>query len=584
MSTSKSEQLSEDPSENPSENPSGKPLGRLLVEKGVISEDQLRIALLEQGKRHLPLGRLMVGLGFLSEATIRDVMAESLGQESVDLSSSIVDAAAIKLIPKDVARRFLLLPLALDKNERTLTLAIADPDNIIALDQVRALIKDEYRLITQIARESEIIRSIDQYYGFELSIDGILHEIEPGEMDYQSLQTGVDEVSQPVVRLIDALLSDAVQRGASDIHFEPESSFLRIRYRVDGVLHQVRSLHKSFWSSMAVRLKVMSNMNIAETRAPQDGRISLRLSGRPIDFRVASQPTTHGENLVLRILDRQKGIVPLEYLGLPEETLANLRIMIARPEGIILVTGPTGSGKTTTLYSVLSHINTEAVNIMTLEDPVEYPMVMIRQTSVNEAAKLDFASGVRSMLRQDPDIILVGEIRDHPTAEMAFRAAMTGHQVYSTLHSNSAIGAIPRLLDIGMLPDIMAGNIIGIVAQRLIRVLCRHCKEPYEPSAPEIKLLGILPDQPAQTIYRPAGCDLCGQNGYNGRVAIMELLKMDQDIDELIARRATGREIKTLALEKGFRPLIEDAIQRVMDGVTSLSEVTRVVDVTQRIA
>ena len=580
MSISSKEEITE---ETP-ENPSGKPLGRLLVEKGVISEDQLRIALLEQSKRHLPLGRLMVGLGFLSEATIRDVMAESLGQESVDLSSSIVDAAAIKLIPKDMARRFLLLPLALDKNEKTLTLAIADPDNIIALDQVRALIKDEYRLITQIARESEIIRSIDQYYGFELSIDGILHEIEPGEMEYQSLQTGVDEFSQPVVRLIDALLSDAVQRGASDIHFEPESSFLRIRYRVDGVLHQVRSLHKSFWPTMAVRLKVMSNMNIAETRAPQDGRISLRLSGRPIDFRVASQPTTHGENLVLRILDRQKGIVPLEYLGLPEETSANLRLMIARPEGIILVTGPTGSGKTTTLYSVLSHINNEAVNIMTLEDPVEYPMVMIRQTSVNEAAKLDFASGVRSMLRQDPDIILVGEIRDHPTAEMAFRAAMTGHQVYSTLHSNSSIGAIPRLLDIGMLPDIMAGNIIGIVAQRLVRVLCRHCKEPYAPSEAEIKLLGILPDQSAQTIYRPVGCDLCEHNGYNGRVAIMELLKMDQDIDELIARRATGREIKTVALDKGFRPLMEDAIQRVLDGVTSLSEVSRVVDLTQRVA
>ena len=575
MSTSSTEELSD--------NPSGKPLGRLLVEQGVISEDQLRIALLEQSKRHLPLGRLMVGLGFLSEATIRDVMAESLGHESVDLSSSIVDAAAIKLIPKDMARRFLLIPLALDKNEKTLTLAIADPDNIIALDQVRALIKDEYRLITQIARESEIIRSIDQYYGFELSIDGILHEIEPGEMEYQSLQTGVDEFSQPVVRLIDALLSDAVQRGASDIHFEPESSFLRIRYRVDGVLHQVRSLHKSFWPTMAVRLKVMSNMNIAETRAPQDGRISLRLSGRPIDFRVASQPTTHGENLVLRILDRQKGIVPLEYLGLPEETEANLRLMIARPEGIILVTGPTGSGKTTTLYSVLSHINNEGVNIMTLEDPVEYPMVMIRQTSVNEAAKLDFASGVRSMLRQDPDIILVGEIRDHPTAEMAFRAAMTGHQVYSTLHSNSSIGAIPRLLDIGMLPDIMAGNIIGIVAQRLVRVLCRHCKDPYAPSETEIKLLGILPDQPAQTIYRPAGCDLCEHKGYNGRVAIMELLKMDQDIDELIARRATGREIRTVALEKGFRPLMEDAVQRVLDGATSLSEVSRVVDLTQRV-
>jgi len=525
----------------------------------------------------------MVGLGFLSEATIRDVMSESLGQESVDLASVIVDASAIRLIPKDMARRFLLLPLALDTSHRVLTLAIADPDNIIALDQVRALVRDEYRIVTQLASESEIIRAIDQYYGFELSIDGILHEIEPGEMDYQALQVGADEFSQPVVRLIDALLSDAVQRGASDIHFEPESSFLRIRYRIDGVLRQMRSLHKSFWPAMVVRMKVMSNMNIAETRAPQDGRISLRLSGRPIDFRVASQPTTHGENMVLRVLDRQKGIVPLEYMGLPEEALATLRIMIARPEGIILVTGPTGSGKTTTLYSVLNHINTEAVNIMTLEDPVEYPMAMIRQTSVNEAAKLDFAGGVRSMLRQDPDIILVGEVRDHPTAEMAFRAAMTGHQVYTTLHTNSAIGAIPRLLDIGMLPDIMAGNIIGIIAQRLVRVLCRHCKQPYTPDATEMKLLGISGEQSVPTIYRSVGCDACEHHGFNGRVAIMELLKMDQDIDELVARRATVREIKTMALSKGFRPLIVDAVQRVMDGVTSLDEISRVVDLTERL-
>lgn len=562
---------------------SQKPLGQLLVEKGVISEDQLRIALLEQNKTHLPLGRLMVGLGFLSEATIRDVMSENLGQESVDLASVIVDASAIKLIPKDMARRFQLLPLALDINHRVLTLAIADPDNIIALDQVRALIRDEYRIVTQLASESEIIRAIDQYYGFELSIDGILHEIEPGEMDYQTLQVGADEFSQPVVRLIDALLSDAVQRGASDIHFEPESSFLRIRYRIDGVLRQMRSLHKSFWPAMVVRLKVMSNMNIAETRAPQDGRISLRLSGRPIDFRVASQPTTHGENMVLRVLDRQKGIVPLEYMGLPEEALATLKIMIARPEGIILVTGPTGSGKTTTLYSVLNHINTEAVNIMTLEDPVEYPMAMIRQTSVNEAAKLDFAGGVRSMLRQDPDVILVGEVRDHPTAEMAFRAAMTGHQVYTTLHTNSSIGAIPRLLDIGMLPDIMAGNIIGIIAQRLVRVLCQHCKQSYTPDVTEMKLLGIPPEQAAPTIYRSVGCDACEHHGFSGRVAIMELLKMDQDIDELVARRATVREIKTMALAKGFRPLIVDAIQRVMDGVTSLDEVSRVIDLTERL-
>ena len=564
-----------------SDNPLQQPFGQILVGKGVISDDQLRIALQEQGKTHQPLGRLLVRLGFLSEATIRDVLSENLGQESVDLATIIVDPVALALIPKDVARRYQLLPLSVDQAGRVLTLAVADPDNIIALDQVRALLKDEYRLITQLASESDILRAIDQYYGFELSIDGILHEIEPGEMEYQTLQSGVNEFSQPVVRLIDALLTEAVQRGVSDIHFEPESSFLRIRYRIDGVLRQVRSLHKSFWPAMVVRLKVMSNMNIAETRAPQDGRISLRLSGRPIDFRVASHPTTHGENLVLRILDRQKGIVPLDQIGLDDSALNMLKMIISKPEGIVLVTGPTGSGKTTTLYSVLNHVNTESVNIMTLEDPVEYPLPQIRQTSVNEAAKMDFASGIRSMLRQDPDIILVGEIRDQPTAEMAFSAAMTGHQVYSTLHTNSAIGAISRLLDIGILPDIMAGNIIGIVAQRLVRVLCNECKYPYTPDAMERQLLGIAAHQDV-TLYRAAGCEACNHQGYKGRLAIMELLKLDYDLDDLISHRASARQIREAALTKGFRPLAMDGIRRIMQGTTSLAEISRVVDLTDR--
>jgi type II secretory ATPase GspE/PulE/Tfp pilus assembly ATPase PilB-like protein len=556
-------------------------VGDLLLEKGVISDDQLHIALQEQKLNHQPLGRLLVSLGFLSEATIRDVLSENLGQQSVNLSTIIVDPAAIKLIPKDIARRYLLLPLSLDTASKFLTIAIADPDNIIALDQVRALLKKEYELGTQLASESDIVRAIDQYYGFELSIDGILHEIEPGEVEYKTLQTGVNEFSQPVVRLIDALLTEAVQQGASDIHFEPESSFLRIRYRIDGVLHQVRSLHKSFWPAMVVRIKVMSGMNIAETRAPQDGRVSLRLSSRPIDFRVSSHPTSHGENLVLRILDRQKGIVPIDKLGLDDAALSTLKLIIAKPEGLVLVTGPTGSGKTTTLYSMLNHVNTEAVNIMTLEDPVEYPIPMIRQTSVNEASKLDFANGIRSMMRQDPDIILVGEIRDHPTAEMAFRAAMTGHQVYSTLHTNSAIGAIPRLLDIGILPDIMAGNIIGIIAQRLVRVLCPHCKLAYHPDHNEQKLLGMHPGV-APVVYRAIGCDLCRNQGYSGRLAIMELLKMDNDIDDLVARRASIRDFKHTALEKGFRPLAADGMRRILQGVTSLAEVTRVVDLTDR--
>jgi len=284
---------------------------------------------------------------------------------------------------------------------------------------------------------------------------------------------------------------------------------------------------------------------------------------------------------VLRILDRQKGLVPINQLGLDESALTLLLSIIAKPEGIVLVTGPTGSGKTTTLYSILSHVNTESVNIMTLEDPVEYPIPLIRQSSVNEAAKLDFASGIRSLMRQDPDIILVGEIRDHATAEMALRAAMTGHQVYSTLHTNSAIGAIPRLLDIGILPDILAGNIIGVMAQRLIRVLCRHCKYPYQPDAAERKLLGLHHNEEV-TLYRAAGCDICRHQGYTGRQAIMEILKMDSDLDDLVARRASIRDIKHAALEKGFRPLAQDGIRRILQGVSSVGEVMRVVDLSDR--
>lgn len=556
-------------------------IGQILIAQGILTEDQLRIALLEQLKSRQPVGKLLVQLGFVSEATLRDALSEKLGLKSVDLSQIVVDPHAIRLVPRDFAKRYNVFPVALDRERNALILAISDTNNIVALDQVRAQLRGQHDLELRLSGESEIARAIDHFYGHELSIDGILHEIETGEIDYQSLQASGDEYSQPVVRLVSALLADAVERGASDIHFEPEASFLRIRYRIDGVLRQIRSLHKTYWPAMAVRIKVMAKMNIAETRAPQDGRISLSLTGRQVDFRVASQITTHGENIVLRILDRQKGIVPLEGLGLQDEHLSMLKRMIARPEGIILVTGPTGSGKTTTLYSILNHINHDGVNIMTLEDPVEYPMTLIRQTSVNEAAKLDFANGIRSLMRQDPDIILVGEIRDEDTAQMAFRASMTGHQVYSTLHSNSAIGAIPRLLDTGLSPEIMAGNIIGIIAQRLVRRLCKHCRQPYEPNEAERRLLGNRAGE-AQRIYRAVGCDHCDYQGYRGRLAIMELLKIDPEIDEMMANRATARELLRRALAKGFRTLADDGVRRVLDGSTSLEELMRVVDLTDR--
>ncbi|WP_334189744.1 GspE/PulE family protein [Noviherbaspirillum sp.] len=559
------------------------PLGTLLIQKGVITEDQLRIALTEQKRSGIPLGKLLTQLGFVTEAIVREALSENLNQQSTDLNNIVVDAAAIKLISKEVAKRYRVFPMVYDKQQRTLMLAMADTSNIVALDQISAMLGKDIGVKPMLAGDSEITRAIDQYYGFELSIDGILQEIETGEINLQSYQSTSDEYSQPMVRLMDALLADAVQRNASDIHFEPEEFFLRIRYRIDGILRQIRSLHKTYWPAMAVRLKVMSNMNIAETRAPQDGRISISFSGRQIDFRASAQPTTHGENVVLRILDRQKGIVPLDGLGLQDNELMLLKLMIARPEGIILVTGPTGSGKTTTLYSVLNHINTESVNIMTLEDPVEYPMPMIRQTSVNESAKMGFASGIRSMMRQDPDVILVGEIRDKETAEMAFSAAMTGHQVYSTLHTNSAIGAIPRLLDIGILPDIMSGNIIGIIAQRLVRRLCLKCRDPHEADEVERRLLGLKDDQPPATVYRAVGCPHCDHQGYKGRLSIMELLKMNGDMDDLIARRATPRELKSAALANGFRPLVEDGVRRVLEGSTSLDEVSRVVDLTDRL-
>ena len=559
-------------------------LGELLVQKGIVSSDQIRIALTEQKKNKDHLGKILVRLGFATEAVVLDVLGGAIGQQSIDLTKVVVDSEAIRLIPKDFARRYRILPLTYELNRNRLTVAMADTFNVVTIDQINALLGGDVDVVPLLATEAHIEKAIDQFYGFELSVDGIVQEIETGEIDYDSIEDDSGEYSQPVVRLVNALMADAVKRGASDIHFEPEHGFLRFRYRIDGVLRQIRSLHKKYWSAIAVRLKVMSGMDIAETRAPQDGRISLSLSGRPIDFRVSSIPTVHGENIVLRILDRQKGLVELNQLGLEDDTLDTLRLMVARPEGIILVTGPTGSGKTTTLYSVLSHLNTESVNIMTLEDPVEYPMGQIRQTTINEAVRLDFASGVRAILRQDPDIILIGEIRDEETAAMAFRAAMTGHQVFATLHTNNALGAIPRLLDLGIRPDIMAGNIIGIIAQRLVRKLCNQCKEAYEPGDLEKRVLGITDSDVPVLIYRANGCLHCDNQGYRGRTSVMELLRFDRDIDGLIAANATIKKINSALSSKGFCTLADAAARRVLEGVTSIDEVSRVIDLTERLS
>ncbi|MGZ5153187.1 MAG: GspE/PulE family protein, partial [Burkholderiales bacterium] len=540
-------------------------------------------ALAEQRHNNIPLGRLLVRLGFVTETAIRDIMARTIGQESIDLSQVVADPEALRLVPQEFARRNRILPIAFHARDQVLTVATTEIFNVVAMDQLRAMLGAHLEIKTQLAAEAQLEDYIDQFYGYELSVDGILKEIETGEIDYDSLQVGGDEYTQPMVRLVNALLVDAVKRGASDIHFEPEYAFMRVRFRIDGVLETVRSLHKTYMPGITVRIKVVSDMNIAETRAPQDGRLSLTLNGRPVDFRVSTQPTIYGENVVLRVLDREKSIISLDRMSLPKDVTDRLAIMLARPEGILIVTGPTGSGKTTTLYSLLAQVNDETVNIMTLEDPVEYPLTLMRQTSVNEVARMDFANGIRSIMRQDPDIILVGEVRDKETAEMAFRAAMTGHQVFTTLHTNSALGAFPRLLDIGIQPDIMAGNIIGVVAQRLVRTLCPQCKEAYEPSREERVLLGEFANQET-LLHRAVGCKQCDNKGYRGRTPVMELLVIDGDMDELIARRSTAKELRTVAMAKGFRPLADAGIQRVLDGVTTLAELARAVDLTGRYA
>ena len=563
-------------------------IGEILISRGQINDDQLHIALQRQKNDNKLLGEELLDLHFITEETMREAVSEAAGYKSFTLSGFVANAATLTLIPKHIAIKHTLFPVSFDPTAGILEIVAANPDDIMARDAIAPFLVQAgqvtgLRVIPEwrIAPSTDVLDAIDKFYDHELSIDGILFELESGELDLNALTQAGVSYSHPIVRLTDALIADAVSRGASDIHFEPEEQFLRIRYRIDGVLRPVRSLAKTNWMAILVRLKVMSGMNIAETRGPQDGRISLSLFGRQIDFRAASHPTIHGENFVLRILDRKSGIVSLDKLGMTDSQLSLLERMLGRPEGILLATGPTGSGKTTTLYSILNHLNNDGVNIMTLEDPVEYPLALTRQTSISETVKLDFSNGIRSLMRQDPDIILVGEIRDHETAEMAMRAAMTGHQVFSTLHTNSALGSISRLHDLGIIDDMFATNLIGVIAQRLVRRLCLLCKQDYVPDAAERRQLGIGGNEKI-TIFRQVGCADCEMQGYKGRLAIMEILRFDHGLIELVARRASLKEITEYALAHQFIPLIEDGIRRVLEGLTSLHEVRRVVDFSER--
>jgi len=561
---------------------SGSDIGTKLLDKKVISEDQLHIAIKERERlgNSKSLGVILVDMGFVSEGALGEILNESAGIKKFDLKASIVDSKLVKKVPKDFAVHNKLLPVSYTND--AILVAMVDVFDIIAIDQIRRFFPPNYRIDPVFVTETEIMHAIDQYYDYEMSIEGILKEIEGGSSTKinDELQLKGDYKS-PMVRLVDAVLNDAVHHGASDLHFEPEAQFLRIRYRVDGKMVQIRSIHKDYWSAFAVRIKIMSGMNIAETRKPQDGRIESEILGRKIDFRVSTQPTINGENIVMRILDEKQSIITIDRLGFSQNSVNLLKKIIKRPEGVIIVTGPTGSGKTTTLYTILNYINSIDKNIMTLEDPVEYHIPLIRQSNIKGDVGMDFATGIKAILRQDPDVILVGEIRDKETAITAIQAAMTGHQVYSSLHTNDALAAIPRLLNIGVPSYLMSGSLIGIIAQRLARKLCNHCKQEVPISDYERKLLGQKYSAVTK-LYKAVGCEKCGESGYKGRVVVAEILPFDRELDEMIVQGRTRKDMLHYSLENGFVPMVEDGLEKVVEGIIDLKELTRVVDLTDR--
>ncbi len=565
---------------NTGDQPRKKRIGERLMDLGLISEDQLKIALQEQRQDKKLIGQILVEMNFLTESALGEVLAESAGAQTFDESSTVLDPNLLSVVPKEVCVRNKILPIAQDK-DGSISVIMADVYNVLAIDQMRRHFPKGVNIKPLYCTESKIFELIDQYYEYEISIDGILREIETGIRDKTQLDGREEGYVNPTVRLVNALLIDAIKMDASDIHFEPEGTFLRLRYRIDGKLQQIRSFHRDYWAAMCVRMKIMSGMNIAESRNPQDGRIAFKALGRDIDFRVATQPTVHGENIVLRILDKSKALVAMDKLGFSEHNEQVLKRCLRRPEGIIVVTGPTGSGKTTTLYSMLSYINSIDVNIMTLEDPVEYQLPLIRQTSVREGS-VDFHSGIKSLMRQDPDIIFVGEVRDEDTALMAVRAALTGHQVFTTLHTNDAMGAIPRLNDIGVPAHLLSGTLIACLAQRLARKLCAKCKQPKRATEQECRLLGVDPSEPP-TIYEPTGCPACNMKGHKGRTAVVEILRIDRGMDELIATHATRNHMTEYALENGFIPMVQDGIAKVLKGEIALDELIDTVDLTDRL-
>jgi len=560
----------------------GRSTGEVLLDMGVLSVEQLEQATAEQRISHLRVGDIALAKGWVTKGDLMEALARRLGVRYLDLAGARLDPIAADLISEKDARRYSAVPVGF-VDGHTLLVAMADPSNIVAIDDLRIL--TGFDIEPALASAEDVtglvgkMSPVDDQISENLQARPLDADEEAALDELRDIREQVD--AAPVVKLVNGVLARAADEGASDVHFEPQAKDLLIRFRHDGVLHQIMTIPKRLQAGVVSRLKIMADLDIAERRIPQDGRIGLTVGGRPIDMRVASLPTVYGEKIVVRLLDRSNVMLRLEELGFSDLALARYKRSFTKPYGAVLVTGPTGSGKSTTLYGTLNILNTPEKNIITVEDPVEYRLAGINQVQINPKAGLTFASGLRSILRCDPDIIMVGEIRDRDTAQIAVESALTGHLVLSTLHTNDAPGALTRLTEMGVEPFLTASAVDCVIAQRLVRKLCESCKEAYSPTREMLEHLDF-PEQAVErwdhiTIYRAVGCQRCNNTGYRGRMGIYEIMPVSEAIERLIVERKSADEIGRVAKAEGMFTLRQDGLERVLQGVTSIEELARVI-------
>lgn len=583
-----------------------KELGEALVAKGVISVEQLAEARDVQRSAPGDIGRIIVDLGFADEKAVTEVRAETLGLPFVNLSTQRIDASAVNSVPEHIAKRHKVIPIA--KNGNKLIVAVVNPNDPFAVQDIK-LASGAQQVAIVLATEDDVMDAIDRMYKsggssivepgpasndanvapsapgqspalsaeFRQAIAGYGAREDIAEEDTESIAKVSEEA--PIIRIANTIIQQAIRDSASDIHVEPDKRSLRVRYRIDGVLHEVMPLPKYIDKPLISRYKILAGMDIAERRIPQDGRIPIRMDNKDYDLRVSCLPTVNGEKIVMRILDKSSVLIGLNKLGFTPEVQAKVEELVSQPNGMFLSTGPTGSGKTTTQYSILHKLNSPERNIITIEDPVEYQLSGIAQVQVHKKAGLTFASALRAFLRQDPDIIMVGEMRDIETASIAVEASLTGHLVLSTLHTNDAPSAVIRMVDMGVEPYLVSATVIGVLAQRLGRKVCSNCKKPYQVPAGDLRRFGFKPTNPEEmvTLYRGEGCDACRGTGYKGRIGIYELMEVNDEIAELIVHRAPLADIREAAKANGMRELREDGLEKVLQGITTPDEVMRVV-------